>query len=50
VASAFEDNNLVPFPTLSAARQELNRSHLADWDASNCAWLQTADEAYKLQN
>ena len=50
IVSAFEDNNLVPFPTLSAARQELNRSHLADWDASARAWLQTADEAYKLQN
>lgn len=34
---------------LAAAQQDLTRKHLADWDASARAWLQTADEAKKLQ-
>ena len=34
---------------LQAAKQDLTRSNLADWDASARAWLQTADEAKRLQ-
>lgn len=34
---------------LQAARQEITRSNLADWDASTRAWLQTADEVKQLQ-
>ena len=36
-------------PLLLAAQQDITRSQLADWDASARAWLQTADEAKRLQ-
>jgi hypothetical protein len=32
-----------------AAQQEVTRNHLALWDSSARAWLQTADEAYRFQ-
>src|SRR5436190_12845437 len=50
IVIACENNELAHLAALSAARQELTRSQLANWDASARAWLQTADEAYKFQD
>ncbi|OCL07602.1 hypothetical protein AOQ84DRAFT_408611 [Glonium stellatum] len=50
IAASIESNDSVLFETYSAARQELTRSHLADWDSSARAWLESADEVYKVQN
>ncbi|KAN0099778.1 hypothetical protein V8E51_013553 [Hyaloscypha variabilis] len=33
------------FAILAAAQQIISRSELADWNASICAWIQTADQA-----
>lgn len=35
---------------VSAAQQDISRADLANWDASARAWLQSADEAKKLQH
>jgi len=34
---------------IMAAEQEITRGHLAAWDASVRAWLQTADEANRVR-
>ena len=47
IAQAFELDNAAHLPTLQAARQEITRGHLAEWDASARAWLRTADEAMR---
>ena len=43
------DDSPSHFALLQAAHQDIERSHLADWDASTRAWLQTADEVKQLQ-
>jgi hypothetical protein len=44
IASRFEDEEVMPFSTLTAAAQsDIPRSQLADWDASARAWLRMAD-------
>ena len=45
LTAAFENNEAVDFPTLSAARQEFGRRQLAEWDASARGWLRAADVA-----
>jgi hypothetical protein len=47
VAESFEKDNQAYYPTLQAARQEISREQLAEWDASARAWLRTADEAMR---
>lgn len=49
IEKTLEEQNEVDYRTLSAARQEISRSQLAEWDASARAWLQAADEVHKIR-
>lgn len=49
VIAGFERNEMIDFPTLAAAKQDLTRSQLAEWDASARAWLRAADAAKQRQ-
>lgn len=49
IAENFERVNSVDFATLQAARQDITRDQLAEWDASARAWLRTADNALKKE-
>lgn len=43
IIANFEKNNSVEMAILAAAKQDLPRTQLADWDASARAWLRAAD-------
>ncbi|KAF7527306.1 hypothetical protein G7054_g10531 [Neopestalotiopsis clavispora] len=43
------ESGQIEFQLLSAVQQEITREHLAKWDASARAWLQTADKARERQ-
>lgn len=45
IDTTYDPGDLMNYQVLAAARQDLTRPQLADWDASARAWLQTADEA-----
>lgn len=45
IETTYDRGDLMNYQVLAAARQDLTRPQLADWDASARAWLQTADEA-----
>ncbi|RYP33651.1 hypothetical protein DL768_011085 [Monosporascus sp. mg162] len=45
IVSAFENGDPIQTALASAVQQEITREHLAKWDASARAWLQTADKA-----
>ncbi|KAL8783121.1 MAG: hypothetical protein Q9195_009483, partial [Heterodermia aff. obscurata] len=44
-----EENNITEMTTLAAARQDITRAQLAEWDASARAWLRTADTVKNRQ-
>ena len=43
VRAQMDERNIIEMATLAAARQEITRAHLAEWDASARSWLRTAD-------
>ncbi|KAH6672035.1 hypothetical protein B0J14DRAFT_543808 [Halenospora varia] len=45
IVQEFEQGSIQSTTDLLAEQQEISRSHLAIWDSSARAWLQTADEA-----
>ncbi|PTB48833.1 hypothetical protein M431DRAFT_500766 [Trichoderma harzianum CBS 226.95] len=45
-----EDNKIVHPHSLSAAKQDISRSELANWDASVRSWLRRADVAMRFQH
>ncbi|KAK6065027.1 hypothetical protein SCUP515_11426 [Seiridium cupressi] len=49
VLSRFEESGHIQVQLISAIQQEISREHLAKWDASARAWLQTADKARERQ-
>ncbi|RYP82303.1 hypothetical protein DL769_001705 [Monosporascus sp. CRB-8-3] len=49
IVSAFENGDPIQTAMASAVQQEITRDHLAKWDASARAWLQTADKARQRQ-
>jgi hypothetical protein len=44
------NNSIVSTSTLVAARQDISRSEIAEWDASVRSWLQRADEAKVVEH
>ncbi|RYP35418.1 hypothetical protein DL767_003825 [Monosporascus sp. MG133] len=49
IQKKFDENGSVPIGTMIAMRNQLDRSQLAEWDASARAWLRIADTAKKVQ-
>lgn len=49
VNAEFEESNIGHIATLQAARQDLPRAQLAEWDDSARAWLRSADQVKKKQ-
>lgn len=49
IIASFEKNEGVEIATLHAAKQDLPRTQLAEWDASARAWLRAADSVKNLQ-
>lgn len=49
IFASFEKNESVEIATLAAARQDLSRTQLAEWDASARAWLRAADSVKNVQ-
>lgn len=45
ILAEFDGGSTQATARIMAAQQEITRGHLAAWDASARAWLQTADEA-----
>ncbi|KAL9603036.1 MAG: hypothetical protein Q9219_001400 [cf. Caloplaca sp. 3 TL-2023] len=43
IIAAFDETDIAPLATLSAARQDFPRLQIAQWDASARAWLRIAD-------
>ena len=49
IIATFDDTNIADIATLSASKQDLTRTQLAEWDASARAWLRVADSVKKRQ-
>ncbi|RDL32634.1 uncharacterized protein BP5553_09090 [Venustampulla echinocandica] len=49
IKTEFEQNSISDMPSIMAAQQDISREHLALWDASARAWLQTCDNVHKNQ-
>ncbi|KAH0545439.1 hypothetical protein FGG08_000440 [Glutinoglossum americanum] len=49
VCAAFEQTDVAELITLAAARQELTRGQMAEWDGSARAWLRAADAVKNRQ-
>ncbi|KAL8859797.1 MAG: hypothetical protein Q9178_003629 [Gyalolechia marmorata] len=49
VLADFDETDFAHLATLSAARQDLPRAQIAEWDNSARAWLQVADSVKKKQ-
>ncbi|KAG6990912.1 hypothetical protein G7Y79_00060g092160 [Physcia stellaris] len=49
VRSEMDEGNIIEMATLAAARQDITRAQLAEWDASARAWLRTADTVKNRQ-
>ncbi|KAL9117678.1 MAG: hypothetical protein Q9187_005783, partial [Circinaria calcarea] len=49
IKDAFEEHNIADFASLAAAKQEITREQIREWDASARAWLRTADTVKKVQ-
>ncbi|KAI4192232.1 MAG: hypothetical protein LQ346_004411 [Caloplaca aetnensis] len=49
VNAEFEESNIGHIATLQAARQDLARAQIAEWDDSARAWLRSANEVKKKQ-
>ncbi|KAL8925654.1 MAG: hypothetical protein Q9208_003337 [Pyrenodesmia sp. 3 TL-2023] len=49
VNAEFEESNIGHIATLQAARQDIPRAQLAEWDDSARAWLRSANEVKKKQ-
>lgn len=49
IIADFDENNIVGLASLAAAKQDLTRSQLAEWDSSARAWLRAADSVKKRQ-
>lgn len=49
IIANFENNDSAELAALAAARQELSRTQLAEWDASARAWLRAADSVKSVQ-
>nr|KMM71266.1 hypothetical protein CPAG_07573 [Coccidioides posadasii RMSCC 3488] len=47
IATEFDNGNATHYSTLQAARQDISREQLAEWDAGARAWLGTADEVLR---
>ena len=43
IKAEFDQTSLINLAALEAARQEITRAQIAEWDASARSWLQTAD-------
>lgn len=44
-----DEGNIIEMATLAAARQDITRAQLAEWDASARSWLRTADTVKNRQ-
>ncbi|CAF9936138.1 MAG: hypothetical protein HETSPECPRED_010027 [Heterodermia speciosa] len=44
-----EENSITEMTTLAAARQDITRAQLAEWDASARSWMRTADQVKSRQ-
>lgn len=49
ILASLDGGSMQSTASLMAAQQEITRAHLAGWDASARAWLQTADEANRVR-
>ena len=49
IVADFDQNNIAFLAALSAAKQEITRTQLAEWDASARAWLRVADAVKNKQ-
>lgn len=49
IFASFEKNESAEIATLAAAKQDLPRTQLAEWDASARAWLRAADSVKNVQ-
>lgn len=49
VRSEMDEGNIMEMATLAAARQDITRAQLAEWDASARSWLRTADTVKNRQ-
>lgn len=49
VHAEMSQNNIIEMTTLAAAKQDITRAQIAEWDASARSWLRTADAVKSLQ-
>lgn len=49
VHAEISQNNIIEMATLAAAKQDITRAQIAEWDASARSWLRTADAVKSFQ-